>query len=71
MAEERIGDQSVLLRVDHGLATVVLNRPERKNAIIGPLADGLVAAFSEASARDDVEAVLLHGAGGGFCSGLD
>lgn len=61
----------VLLEVADGLATVVLNRPDRKNAIVGPLADGLAAAFAEASARDDVGAVLLHGAGGGFCSGLD
>ncbi len=65
------GAPLVLLQVEAGLATIVLNRPERKNAIIGPLSDALAAAFNEASDRDDVEAVLLHGAGGGFCSGLD
>ena len=64
-------DNPVLLEVKDGLATIVLNRPERKNAIIGPLSDALAAAFAESSDRDDVGAVLLHGAGGGFCSGLD
>jgi len=64
-------DHPVLLEVEDGLASIVLNRPERKNAIIGPLSDALAAAFTEASDRDDVWAVLLHGAGGGFCSGLD
>ncbi len=64
-------DVPVLLSVEDGLATIVLNRPERKNAIVGPLSDALAAAFDEAAHREDVGAVLLYGAGGGFCSGLD
>ncbi len=61
----------VLLEVVDGLATIVLNRPERKNALIGPLSDALAAAFTTVADLDDVGVVLLHGAGGGFCSGLD
>ena len=61
----------VLLSVDDGVASIILNRPARKNAITGPMMDRLAEAFQEAAVRDDVGAVLFHGADGGFCSGLD
>ncbi|MCH2433035.1 MAG: enoyl-CoA hydratase/isomerase family protein [Acidimicrobiales bacterium] len=61
----------VLSTIADGVASIVLNRPGRRNAITGPLGDGLAAAFAHVSARDDVGAVLFHGAGGSFCSGLD
>ncbi|MGI9323786.1 MAG: enoyl-CoA hydratase/isomerase family protein [Pseudomonadales bacterium] len=50
---------------------VVLNRPERKNAITGPLASELAAAIKAATIDDNCEVILLRGAGGAFCSGLD
>ncbi|MEM7099472.1 MAG: enoyl-CoA hydratase/isomerase family protein [Pseudomonadota bacterium] len=55
----------------NGWAEVVLNRPERKNAITGPLGADLAAAIIEAGATRGVNAILLRGAGGAFCSGLD
>ena len=64
-------DQDVLLRVVDGVASIVLNRPERRNAITGPLVEGLASAFTSAAERDDVGVVLFHGADGAFCSGLD
>ncbi len=54
-----------------GWAEVVLNRPERRNAINGPLGEGLADAFRAASLAADVQVVLLRGADGAFCSGLD
>ncbi len=58
--------------IDHGRwADVVLNRPERRNAIDGPLGEGLRAAIQRADARDGIAAILLRGADGAFCSGLD
>ena len=54
-----------------GWAEVVLNRPERRNAISGPLGEGLAEALRAANADDSVQAVLLRGADGAFCSGLD
>ena len=66
-----IGLESASQRVEDGGASITLTRPHRKNAITGPLADGLADAFRAVSARDDVNVVLLSGAGGGFCSGLD
>ena len=50
---------------------ITLNRPETKNAINGPLGVGLSEAFNEFSADQSVQAVLLKGAEGAFCSGLD
>ena len=72
MTDSRSDDQpDVLLSVDDGVAAIVLNRPARKNAITGPMMDLLADVFRQVSTRDDVGAVLFHGADGGFCSGLD
>ena len=58
--------------IDRGRwAEVVLNRPERRNAINGPLGEGLAAAIQRADAEDGIQAILLRGADGAFCSGLD
>lgn len=54
-----------------GWAEVVLNRPQRRNAIDGPLGEHLCDALAQADADDGVQAVLLRGAEGAFCSGLD
>lgn len=59
-----------LLRHD-GWAEVVLARPERKNAIDGPLGIALARALEEAAADNSIRVVLLRGEGGAFCSGLD
>jgi len=54
-----------------GWAEVVLARPERKNAITGPLGMALATALRDLDADDAVRVVLLRGSGGAFCSGLD
>ena len=54
-----------------GWAELVLDRPERRNAITGPLGEDLAAALGRLAGDDDVRLVLLRGAGGAFCSGLD
>ena len=46
-------------------------RPERKNAITGPLGTALADAFESVQTDDTIQAVLFRGAGGAFCSGLD
>ena len=61
----------VTLDVADGVAVVTLNRPDKKNAINGPLGVELARAVNTASEDDDVAVVLLCGAGGAFCSGLD
>jgi 2-(1,2-epoxy-1,2-dihydrophenyl)acetyl-CoA isomerase len=50
---------------------ITLNRPQRLNAFVGPLARQLGVAFDEAGRDAGCRAVLLTGAGRGFCAGQD
>ena len=54
-----------------GWAELVLNRPERRNAIDGELGVGLAERVADLSVDPGVRCILLRGAGGAFCSGLD
>jgi enoyl-CoA hydratase/carnithine racemase len=54
-----------------GIATVTLNRPDRLNAFTGRMAAELIDAFDHIDADDAVRAVVLTGAGRGFCAGAD
>lgn len=54
-----------------GWAELVLNRPERRNAIDGLLADALLAHLTALNADTSVRAIVLRGEGGALCSGLD
>ncbi len=51
--------------------TVTLDRPDRLNAFTGRMAVELIAAFDRADADDTVRAVVVTGAGRGFCAGAD
>jgi len=53
------------------VTTVVLSRPERRNAVDGPTAAALAAAFRAFDADDDAAVAVLHGEGGVFCAGAD
>ncbi len=61
----------VALEVTEGVATVTLDRPEKMNAIDPAMFEAIVAAGTELIDRDDVNAVVLTGAGRAFCAGLD
>jgi enoyl-CoA hydratase/carnithine racemase len=54
-----------------GVLTITLNRPERLNAWTPTMGRELIEAFDRADADDDVRAVILTGAGRGFCAGAD
>jgi len=51
--------------------TIVLNRPEKKNALTHELAWGIVAAVEDAARDDAIRVVAITGRGDAFCSGLD
>ncbi|MFE2263626.1 crotonase/enoyl-CoA hydratase family protein [Streptomyces griseosporeus] len=53
------------------VTTVVLSRPEVRNAVDGPTAAELAAAFQEFEADDSARAAVLWGEGGTFCAGAD
>src|SRR5215472_12721924 len=61
----------LLYAVKHAIATLTLNRPERLNALGDTLRDDLHDAVQRAAADSDVRAIVLTGAGKGFCSGGD
>ena len=53
------------------VTTVVLHRPGRRNAVDGPTAAALAAAFRGFDADADAAVAVLHGDGGVFCAGAD
>ncbi|TDY25350.1 enoyl-CoA hydratase [Paraburkholderia sp. BL6665CI2N2] len=56
---------------DIGVATIVLERPARRNAVDRPVAEALSAAFARFEAEPAWRAAVLFGAGGTFCAGAD
>ncbi len=53
------------------VTTVILDRPGTRNAVDGPTAAGLCAAFRDFDADPAASVAVLHGAGGTFCAGAD
>ncbi len=54
-----------------GILTITLNRPERLNAWTATMGRELIEAFDQADADDDVRAIIMTGAGRGYCAGAD
>lgn len=63
--------REVLLERDGAVACVVLNRPERLNALTATMMDELRETWRELAADDTVRCVVVTGAGRGFCAGAD
>jgi len=61
----------VLTEVIDGVGVLTLNRPQAKNAVDLATTEALAAAVDEFEARDDVAVLVLTGAGGTFCAGMD
>lgn len=61
----------ILTAVADGVATVTLNRPDKRNAMNAAMLGGLRGAFDELDARRDVRVVVVRGAGPAFCAGMD
>lgn len=67
MSDER----PVLVEREGARGELVLNRPERRNALTGPLVEALHAGLDELTADEGIRVILIRGAGGAFCAGLD
>ncbi|MDP4200440.1 MAG: enoyl-CoA hydratase-related protein [Bacteroidota bacterium] len=63
--------ETILTKLDSGIFTITLNRPEVYNAFNEQLTTDLQDAFKEAAKNDAVRVVILTGAGKAFCSGQD
>ncbi|MCH2170206.1 enoyl-CoA hydratase-related protein [Myxococcota bacterium] len=61
----------ILFDVTDGIATITLNRPEVLNAYIPAMGEDVVSALDRVRDDDEVRAVILTGAGRGFCAGVD
>ncbi|MCO4743622.1 MAG: enoyl-CoA hydratase/isomerase family protein [Proteobacteria bacterium] len=61
----------VLTQTEDGVCTLTLNRPERRNALSSGLIDAIHAGLDDAEADTEVRAIVLTGAGKGFCAGGD
>ncbi len=61
----------LLVERDDRVAVVTLNRPERLNAITGPMLDAFSKALIELDDDPEVRCIVITGAGRGFCAGLD
>src|SRR5919199_3418589 len=66
-----MGFREIRYEVSDGVLTVTLDRPERLNAFTPVMLEELIEAFDRADADDDVRAVIVTGAGRGFCAGAD
>ena len=62
---------AVSVSSDGPVTTVLLSRPERRNAVDGPTATALADAFRAFDADPDAAVAVLHGEGGVFCAGAD
>ncbi len=69
--EIKTGTEQLLARIEDGVATLTMNRPERRNALSNEMLEGLALALREAETRPEIRCVVLTGAGGAFCSGGD
>ena len=63
--------EELLVDFEDGILTITMNRPERLNAISGPMLGQLSRSLQEANTDPEVRCIILTGAGRGFCSGLD
>jgi len=63
--------EAVRVERDGPVSTVLLNRPERRNAVDGATAAALADAFREFDSDPDASVAVLHGEGGAFCAGAD
>jgi enoyl-CoA hydratase len=65
------GYRTIRVEADGQLSWIVLNRPEKRNAMNGEMLDELAHAVRSLGASPDVRAIGIRGAGPSFCSGYD
>jgi enoyl-CoA hydratase/carnithine racemase len=61
----------VLMTVDQGVALITLNRPDRLNAWVPEMQLAYFDLLDQCASREDVRAIVITGAGRGFCAGAD
>jgi enoyl-CoA hydratase/carnithine racemase len=70
-AWEGTATEQIATDLSERILTITLNRPERLNAWTATMCRELIDAFDRADADDEVGAIIITGAGRGFCAGAD
>ena len=63
--------EQITYEVADNIATITMNRPDQLNAFTGRMMNEMIDAFDRSDADDDIRAVIVTGAGRGFCAGAD
>jgi 2-(1,2-epoxy-1,2-dihydrophenyl)acetyl-CoA isomerase len=63
--------QDLIARIEDGVATLTMNRPDSLNALSWPMLEAMVDALKRYATDDAVGCVVITGAGRGFCAGGD
>ena len=63
--------EELLVEFEENILTITLNRPDRMNAISGPMLSALSDTLQTANIDPDVRVIVFTGSGRGFCAGLD
>src|ERR1700710_289130 len=71
MGERGMAAEHVRVERNGGITTIILDRPQARNAVDRPTADALVKAFLAFEHDNKAKAAVLWGAGGTFCAGAD
>jgi 2-(1,2-epoxy-1,2-dihydrophenyl)acetyl-CoA isomerase len=66
-----MANDQILVERDGSVARITLTRPDKLNALTAVMSDELTGAFQDAGSDDGVRAVVVTGAGRGFCAGQD
>ena len=66
-----MSEKPILLDIQDKIATITLNRPDRKNAINTDMVNGWVEILDECRDNDSISAIILTGSGEAFCAGGD
>jgi enoyl-CoA hydratase len=64
-------DEHVIVEKERGRARIILNRPEKHNAISTQMHAGLYEALWDADGDPEIHAIVIKGAGASFCAGFD
>ncbi len=65
------GTEDLMIRVEDGVAVLTMNRPERRNAMSGPMMAGFARVLPEIARDPEIGCLVVTGAGRAFCAGGD
>lgn len=67
----RVSEKAIIVREDSGVLTVILNRPERRNAMTPAMREELMAIVDHFAATESLRTCVVTGSGAAFCAGAD